>query len=140
MNSCPIVVATMAQRPKHSAEPHSGTPSAQVPLVNTTAARTGHRNCARMFSTDDFRHASSGPMPVRNSSVSPIGVIHLLKNGVATVTRWPVIASLSVGNIVANRIRNARSEEHTSELQSQSNLVCRLLLEKKKHQHTNKLN
>src|SRR2546427_1439519 len=28
--------------------------------------------------------------------------------------------------------RIARSEEHTSELQSQSNLVCRLLLEKKK--------
>src|SRR2546427_9089703 len=27
-----------------------------------------------------------------------------------------------------------RSEEHTSELQSQSNLVCRLLLEKKKYQ------
>src|SRR2546430_8898415 len=27
-----------------------------------------------------------------------------------------------------------RSEEHTSELQSQSNLVCRLLLEKQKHQ------
>src|SRR5688572_31026973 len=28
-----------------------------------------------------------------------------------------------------------RSEEHTSELQSQSNLVCRLLLEKKKHEN-----
>src|SRR2546430_6834667 len=28
--------------------------------------------------------------------------------------------------------RELRSEEHTSELQSQSNLVCRLLLEKKK--------
>src|SRR2546430_3337007 len=28
-----------------------------------------------------------------------------------------------------------RSEEHTSELQSQSNLVCRLLLEKKKTKH-----
>src|SRR2546430_13463792 len=28
-----------------------------------------------------------------------------------------------------------RSEEHTSELQSQSNLVCRLLLEKKKQQN-----
>src|SRR2546427_8521991 len=28
--------------------------------------------------------------------------------------------------------RDRRSEEHTSELQSQSNLVCRLLLEKKK--------
>src|SRR2546430_12984707 len=30
-------------------------------------------------------------------------------------------------------IELARSEEHTSELQSQSNLVCRLLLEKKKN-------
>src|SRR2546430_6312724 len=29
-----------------------------------------------------------------------------------------------------------RSEEHTSELQSQSNLVCRLLLEKKKNEAT----
>src|SRR2546430_12000082 len=30
------------------------------------------------------------------------------------------------------RASGSRSEEHTSELQSQSNLVCRLLLEKKK--------
>src|SRR2546427_4325193 len=40
------------------------------------------------------------------------------------------------------RDRDLRSEEHTSELQSQSNLVCRLLLEKKKKKqdivHTNK--
>src|SRR2546430_2899051 len=33
----------------------------------------------------------------------------------------------------------ARSEEHTSELQSQSNLVCRLLLEKKKPNRTVRL-
>src|SRR2546430_3645877 len=32
-----------------------------------------------------------------------------------------------------------RSEEHTSELQSQSNLVCRLLLEKKKRRTTTSL-
>src|SRR2546427_11471206 len=32
--------------------------------------------------------------------------------------------------------RQCRSEEHTSELQSQSNLVCRLLLEKKKNELT----
>src|SRR2546430_13618691 len=31
--------------------------------------------------------------------------------------------------------KDGRSEEHTSELQSQSNLVCRLLLEKKKKSH-----
>src|SRR2546427_3827650 len=33
-------------------------------------------------------------------------------------------------------VRDLRSEEHTSELQSQSNLVCRLLLEKKKKKKT----
>src|SRR5690606_41157024 len=33
-------------------------------------------------------------------------------------------------------LNKARSEEHTSELQSRENLVCRLLLEKKK-EHTN---
>src|SRR2546427_8760417 len=38
-------------------------------------------------------------------------------------------ATLQVVDVLA-RVR--RSEEHTSELQSQSNLVCRLLLEKKK--------
>src|SRR2546430_3001723 len=34
--------------------------------------------------------------------------------------------------VVLHAATAARSEEHTSELQSQSNLVCRLLLEKKK--------
>src|SRR5438270_1154023 len=34
-------------------------------------------------------------------------------------------------DLVSRAVRD-RSEEHTSELQSQSNLVCRLLLEKKK--------
>src|SRR2546430_4430379 len=33
---------------------------------------------------------------------------------------------------VLKQVAELRSEEHTSELQSQSNLVCRLLLEKKK--------
>src|SRR5690242_21174047 len=36
----------------------------------------------------------------------------------------------------AGRIRDLRSEEHTSELQSHVNLVCRLLLEKKKKNTT----
>src|SRR2546430_6524906 len=39
---------------------------------------------------------------------------------------WPPAACIV-------RSRSNRSEEHTSELQSQSNLVCRLLLEKKKN-------
>src|SRR3989475_7007187 len=36
------------------------------------------------------------------------------------------------------RLIALRSEEHTSELQSQSNLVCRLLLEKKKQYRTSR--
>src|SRR5256885_12479100 len=41
------------------------------------------------------------------------------------------------GHVVRRRLlrRGARSEEHTSELQSPCNLVCRLLLEKKKNKH-----
>src|SRR5690348_18220468 len=43
---------------------------------------------------------------------------------------------LSAQNIAFNEVaRQARSEEHTSELQSPVHLVCRLLLEKKKHNH-----
>src|SRR2546430_5445346 len=42
------------------------------------------------------------------------------------------VASLSENGLFHLRRLNTRSEEHTSELQSQSNLVCRLLLEKKK--------
>src|SRR2546427_6723063 len=41
-------------------------------------------------------------------------------------------------NIDQDFLRN-RSEEHTSELQSQSNIVCRLLLEKKKILHDSTL-
>src|SRR2546427_6905604 len=43
---------------------------------------------------------------------------------------------ISYGVIPGSRVGTSdRSEEHTSELQSQSNLVCRLLLEKKKTKH-----
>src|SRR5260370_16629964 len=38
--------------------------------------------------------------------------------------------------ITLKALNQKRSEEHTSELQSHLNLVCRLLLEKKKHQKT----
>src|SRR2546421_2760473 len=37
--------------------------------------------------------------------------------------------------ICVGAVHDARSEEHTSELQSRSDLVCRLLLEKKKKNH-----
>src|SRR2546430_7712614 len=49
--------------------------------------------------------------------------------GTGSASRRP--ATMRSSDIV-NVAPKSRSEEHTSELQSQSNLVCRLLLEKKK--------
>src|SRR2546430_13384954 len=46
--------------------------------------------------------------------------------------RGPCALCRRVDASVDRHHRPRRSEEHTSELQSQSNLVCRLLLEKKK--------
>src|SRR2546430_11780964 len=48
--------------------------------------------------------------------------------------RAGLYAPLGEGDVDISAI--VRSEEHTSELQSQSNLVCRLLLEKKKKQNS----
>src|SRR2546426_2336416 len=43
-----------------------------------------------------------------------------------------LVGILGIGRDVTDRVLLERSEEHTSELQSPCNLVCRLLLEKKK--------
>src|SRR2546430_13042765 len=47
----------------------------------------------------------------------------------------PRRASEGAKGVLPRIALSSRSEEHTSELQSQSNLVCRLLLEKKKKQN-----
>src|SRR2546426_7171274 len=47
---------------------------------------------------------------------------------------YEAIATLTAAAVDTKRVRLGRSEEHTSELQSPCNLVCRLLLEKKKKQ------
>src|SRR5439155_24365092 len=50
--------------------------------------------------------------------------------GVLQATRWRTFGSSTAR---CNKRSNSRSEEHTSELQSRGQLVCRLLLEKKKN-------
>src|SRR5690606_39704555 len=47
---------------------------------------------------------------------------------------FPAIHAVGRASHRAPRLLRLRSEEHTSELQSRENLVCRLLLEKKKYE------
>src|SRR2546430_11781338 len=67
------------------------------------------------------------------ATATPLGTDDRAGNDGACTSNYP---GLSIGRSPSKRIIPAqnsglRSEEHTSELQSQSNLVCRLLLEKK---------
>src|SRR5438034_7389577 len=57
-----------------------------------------------------------------------------LTTGAASFKRWLGGTRMAHGALKSDR--RSRSEEHTSELQSHSDLVCRLLLEKKKHTYS----
>src|SRR3989475_205949 len=90
--------------------------------------------------------AASGPMAV-NSSLYKSMPFNPLKDlePVVQLSAFPLVLEVhpslgvkTVAELLA--LAKTRSEEHTSELQSQSNLVCRLLLEKKKkNNHINRL-
>src|SRR2546430_7580186 len=67
-----------------------------------------------VIGTDPVHHSISGPGGVQ-------GGRQLTQSGIQFAAAEPTKTGAYI-----------RSEEHTSELQSQSNLVCRLLLEKKK--------
>src|SRR2546427_9929635 len=66
-------------------------------------------------------------------------ILAIIRAGPSMIPDWTrerkrmVDEQLRDRGISDERVLAARSEEHTSELQSQSNLVCRLLLEKKKN-------
>src|SRR5690606_40520076 len=59
---------------------------------------------------------------------------NILVSDKATINAKPQL------EIFADDVKCSRSEEHTSELQSRENLVCRLLLEKKKKKHNRHTN
>src|SRR5438270_5244433 len=60
---------------------------------------------------------------------TPSGCSHLKKPH--QTPQFRRLYSATLNQLRWNSLEGVRSEEHTSELQSQSNLVCRLLLEKK---------
>src|SRR2546427_6340709 len=78
---------------------------------------------------------TSPPMTKLSPSASSTEVSARRVRMAGTVTPLmvtPLLKSRSLASGETFRAMRSRSEEHTSELQSQSNLVCRLLLEKKK--------
>src|SRR5206468_4761465 len=86
-----------------------------------------------------FRSTSSAPKTVdRIIDVFPAGQQSQIRTMLAESLE-AVVAQRLMKKIGGGRIAACRSEEHTSELQSRSDLVCRLLLEKKnrsrRHQH-----
>src|SRR6266478_7966037 len=71
----------------------------------------------------------TGPVPNKKRNAHETTVVTC----VSMMVRNALLKPASTAAITALPARSSsRSEEHTSELQSQSNLVCRLLLEKKK--------
>src|SRR5688572_32563504 len=89
---------------------------------NTTSDRTtassGESSNAQAHDSHSFRRAAwHGSHRMRKPTGSP---------------RHFLVAPGSGHHCRGFEVHRHRSEEHTSELQSQSNLVCRLLLEKKK--------
>src|SRR5207244_10863847 len=81
-----------------------------------------------LFYKSSLAHPLLHSFPTRRSSDLPAVVREM--QTLKSVTQRPATASRGRGG---PRPRDARSEEHTSELQSPDHLVCRLLLEKKKN-------
>src|SRR5438034_5376040 len=72
-------------------------------------------------------------LPISTASSSPV-MLGVSPASVATATsRSPGMSTTTQSSEHSTPHNPPRSEEHTSELQSHSDLVCRLLLEKKNH-------
>src|SRR2546427_4750525 len=82
-----------------------------------------------------FRSMFGAPL-VQVASEGDSGLPAISVTAAVSCAVFPGLRVVSVAYPGLTRTAAGRSEEHTSELQSQSNLVCRLLLEKKKKQHT----
>src|SRR5688572_30967940 len=99
-----------------------GTSSGTAPYSRTRRDSVPACSLVRGTSTRQPKSAlvSNHDSVSRRSTTSP-----------TTVTAGGLIRAARASEAMRSRVET-RSEEHTSELQSQSNLVCRLLLEKKK--------
>src|SRR2546430_7276982 len=79
---------------------------------------------------------SKTPSAMRSRRSGPARLPRWISSTSSIATANRACAAAAAASLpTASTSLTGRSEEHTSELQSQSNLVCRLLLEKKKQSH-----
>src|SRR5690606_41128198 len=89
---------------------------------------------ATMGAREVYRMAEAGGVPPLDGVGAPLAGLFVLIAEASAIDRAPLSWALLIGaTLLAAALR---SEEHTSELQSRENLVCRLLLEKKKRLFT----
>src|SRR5699024_12559968 len=101
-------------------------------LSRVTAVSTRHRTDPALVSFFFFLMI---PRPPR-STLFPYTTLFRSKEGSGSLFRIQLPLTLSIISVMLVQLREEvyavpRSEEHTSELQSRFDLVCRLLLEKK---------
>src|SRR5690606_41955595 len=93
------------------------------PFPYTTLFRSrGPSRLCRVLKDHDFKIAPSTYYAYRSRPPSA--------RSLSDARLLPIVAEVHRDNYGVYGVRKMRSEEHTSELQSRENLVCRLLLEK----------
>src|SRR2546430_12615955 len=96
---------------------------------------TTSTNIAPKFEVKSRASLASAPTKISVSNLNFFyGRTQALNDITVDVPERMVMAFIGPSGCGKTTFLRTRSEEHTSELQSQSNLVCRLLLEKKKRQ------
>src|SRR5256886_2215766 len=97
-----------------------------------TGAVTITDNIAGSPQTISLTGTGAAPAPIVSLSATNLSFGNQLLNTTSAAQSVTLSNTGSAALNVTSIAASARSDEHTSELQSQSNLVCRLLLEKKK--------
>src|SRR5690606_41330592 len=107
--------------------------SSLVAFLSVYLSRPAGPACSSTLSLHDalpiFRPEWAPPPEV----FGPVWTVLYLLMAVAAWLVWKRGGFARAGTALGLYLVQLRSEEHTSELQSRENLVCRLLLEKKKH-------
>src|SRR2546425_5974669 len=101
-------------------------PQRNTPIRQTTAVRSiTRRTLPRVCKDSSKKTVSSVNTTDRNRGIKATRSAEVAPRACTPRPQLTVFADVAL-------LRNPRSEEHTSELQSLAYLVCRLLLEKKK--------